>query len=416
MKRIVLAILFLLGLFSCQWVFSQDYNVLIYPQNNQISTYIETFFTSKELSTSIYTDISNRALCEKLKTSGESLAKAYSSEKEEAIIKAKDEYLNIFSSDVSVDLAISDVMNVALTSFNDNSINMDNVISSNDLLTLEYICSSSNADLVLIPLIGEIGGFKHLALYSYSSTEKSLNLIFEEISQSTSEYSLMVVLKLSPLFSDSPVAVLTFDGLVQGSSVFIDGEMVSLIDSSIVLSSGTHEIDIELIGYKTKHLTTELNANTVNTIFVQMNKIVYDSILIESTPNATVSSDGKILGTTPYTINDYTLPLMLNFSADGFVNKTISLNEARSNISVELKPTWMNDEESFEKARTSFYNSFSRSLLIFGLKIVSKTFSSNYNDFWVTADTICTGALFLSLTDLAGNLINYYKYSEYISP
>lgn len=416
MKRIVLAILFLLGLFSCQWVFSQDYNVLIYPQNTQISTYIETFFTSKELSTSIYTNLSNRLLTNKLKTSGESLSKAYSSENNESIIKAKDEYLSISSSDVSLKLDVSDVMNVAITSFNDNSINMDNVISSKDLLTLDYICSSSNADLVLIPLIGELGGFKHLALYSYSSAEKSLNLIFEEISQNASEYSLMVLLKLSALFSDSPVSVLTFDGLIQGSSVYIDGELVFLIDSSIVLSSGTHTISIELIGYETKNLTTDLNANTVNTIFVQMNKIVYDSILIESKPNATISSDGKILGTTPYTIEDYTLPLMLNFSADGFVNKTISLNEAKTSISVELKPTWMNNEESFENARTSFYNSFARSLLIFGLKIVSKTFSSNYNDFWVAADTLCTGALFLSLTDLAGNLIDYYKYSEYISP
>ncbi len=416
MKRKVLAILLLLGIFSCQVVFSQDYNVLIFPQNSQIATYIETFFTSKEVSTSIYTDISTKTLNEKLKTSGEALAKAYSSEKEASIIKAREEYLSISTDDYSLNLEMSDVMNVVLTNLNDNSIDMDNVIRNNDLLTLDYICSSSNSDLVLIPLIGEIGGFKHLVLYSYSSAEKKLNLIFEEISQSATEYSLMVLLKLSSLFSNNGVSVLTFEGLIQGSSVYVDGEMVSLIDSSIVLSSGTHTIDIELIGYETKHLTLEINANTVNTVFVQMDKIVYDSLLVKSTPNAIVSSDGKILGTTPYTINEYTLPLMLNFSSSGFINKTVSLNEARNSISVELKPTWMNDEESFEKARTSFYNSFARSLLIFGLKIISKTFSSNYNDFWMATDTLCTGALFLSLTDLAVDLIDYYKYSEYISP
>lgn len=416
MKRKVLAISLLLGLIFCQWVFSQDYNVLIYPQNAQISTYISTFFTSKLVTPSIYTDFSNRALTEDLKTSGEALVKAYSTENEASILKAKEEYSKAFLEDVSLDFGSSDELEVALTSFNDTSIDIDKVISNKDLLTLDYISSNSSASLVLIPMIGELGGFKHLALYSYETSNKSLTLVYEELSQSSSEFSLQVLLKLSALFSDTPASVLTFDGLPQGVSVYIDGTLVTLVDSSVVLSAGTHTIDIELTGYQAKHLKTELKSNTISTIFVQMDKVVYDSLLIESKPSATISSDGNILGVTPYTLTDYTLPLMLNFNSEGYVNKTISLNEERKSISVELKPSWMNDEESYEKARTNFYNSFARSLLIFGLKIVSKSFSSNYNEFWMATDTICTGALFLSLTDLAVNLIDYYKYSEYISP
>lgn len=416
MKRKVLAISLLLGLIFCQWVFSQDYNVLIYPQNAQISTYISTFFTSKLVTPSIYTDFSNRALTEDLKTSGEALVKAYSTENEASILKAKEEYSKASLEDVSLDFGSFDELDVALTSFNDTSIDIDKVISNKDLLTLDYISSNSSASLVLIPMIGELGGFKHLALYSYETSNKSLTLVYEELSQSSSEFSLQVLLKLSALFSDTPASVLTFDGLPQGVSVYIDGTLVTLVDSSVVLSAGTHTIDIELTGYQAKHLKTELKSNTISTIFVQMDKVVYDSLLIESKPSATISSDGNILGVTPYNLTDYTLPLMLNFNSEGYVNKTISLNEERKSISVELKPSWMNDEESYEKARTNFYNSFARSLLIFGLKIVSKSFSSNYNEFWMATDTICTGALFLSLTDLAVNLIDYYKYSEYISP
>lgn len=331
-------------------------------------------------------------------------------------MKAKEEYSKVSLEDVSLDLGSSDELEVALASFNDTSIDIDNVIRNKDLLTLDYISSSSGASLVLIPLIGELGGFKHLALYSYETSSKSLTLVYEELSQSSSEFSLQVLLKLSALFSDTPASVLTFDGLPHGVSVYFDGTLVTLVDSSVILSAGTHTIDIELTGYQAKHLKTELKENTVSTIFVQMDKVVYDSLLIESKPSATISSDGNILGVTPYTLTDYTLPLMLNFSSEGYVNKTISLDEERKSISVELKPSWMNDEESYDKARTNFYNSFARSLLIFGLKIVSKSFSSNYNEFWMATDTICTGALFLSLTDLAVNLIDYYKYSEYISP
>ena len=344
------------------------------------------------------------------------MVKAYSTENEASILKAKEEYSKASLEDVSLDFGSFDELDVALTSFNDTSIDIDKVISNKDLLTLDYISSNSSASLVLIPMIGELGGFKHLALYSYETSNKSLTLVYEELSQSSSEFSLQVLLKLSALFSDTPASVLTFDGLPQGVSVYIDGTLVTLVDSSVVLSAGTHTIDIELTGYQAKHLKTELKSNTISTIFVQMDKVVYDSLLIESKPSATISSDGNILGVTPYTLTDYTLPLMLNFNSEGYVNKTISLNEERKSISVELKPSWMNDEESYEKARTNFYNSFARSLLIFGLKIVSKSFSSNYNEFWMATDTICTGALFLSLTDLAVNLIDYYKYSEYISP
>ena len=421
MKRKVLALILLLGLFFCQAGFSQDYNVLIFPQNTQLSTYITSFFPTKLVTENLYASYLARYFSSNLKASGEALAKAYDSEVASEIEAARQSFEAMdsqASSSSGVDLGfdVGASLDVALVSFSDSSLDMSNVISSKDLLTLDYISSTSKADLILIPLIGELAGFKHLALYAYSVCDKSLSLVYEELSQSSSEFSLQVLLRLGALFDKNDVSVLTFDGLVQGSSVTVDGSEVTLLDSTLVLTSGPHTFDIALTGYETKHLKTNLETNTVSTLFVEMNKVVYDSLEVTSTPSATVSFDGAVLGTTPYTITGYTLPLLLNFSADGYVNKTVSLNSETKSISVSLKPTWLNDEASYEKARNRFYNSFARSLVIFGLKIVSKSFSSNYNEFWMAANTVCSGALFLSLTDLAGNLINYYKYSEYVSP
>lgn len=417
MRRKVLALIFLLSLICCQWAFSQDYNVLIFPANSQISNYVSAFFPSKICTTSLYTDIYNSSLTEVLKTSGEELSKAYTSENEASIAKAKVNYEQA-ETNLVLDFEVGDTLSVALKEYNNTEYeaSIDNIISTKDLLILDYICSTTGANLILIPVSGSLSGFRHLQLYAYSSSDKSLSLVYEQLSQNTTEYSLEVLLKLAALFDYEDPAVLTFDGLPQGSCVYIDGVNSILVDSSVVLSSGVHTFDIELSGYETKHIKTELKANTVSTLYVEMQKVVYDSILLESNPVATVASDGKILGTTPYTLKDYTLPLLLNFSSEGYETKTISLSSQKSSISVSLKPSWMNDEQAYEKARAKFYNSFARSLLIFGLKIVSKTFSTNYNTFWSAADTICTGALYLSLTDLAGNLINYYKYSEYVSP
>jgi hypothetical protein len=412
LKRKVLAILLCLGIFASQTAFSQDYNVLIYPQNAQISSYIQAFFTSKPADSLSKTDISQVSYEKELKANGEALTKAYATEDKSKIEAAQEKY----SSTELQTLDEAESFDVKIVSFSDSSIDIANVISDNDLLTFDYIASSSNANLIIMPVSEQLSGFTLQSIYVYNRAEKSVKLIFEELTQTGSSYSLNGLLALAKLFDESKTAVLTFDGLVQGSQVLVDGVEVSLYEDTCILTAGTHTFDISLNGYETKHLRSQLQANTVSTMYVEMEPIVYNNLLVESNVAADVSIDGNLVGSTPYTLTSYSLPLILNLSSDGYVDKTISLNEQKSSISITLKPEWMNDQEKYENSKNKFYNSFARSLLIFGLKIVSQSFDINKTGFWNAADILCTGALYLSLTDLAGNLIDYYRYSEYISP
>ena len=412
MKRKVLAILLCLGIFGSQTAFSQDYNVLVYPQNSQISSYIQAFFPSKPSDSSTLADISQFSYQKELKANGEALSSAYSTEDETKIQAAKEKYNNTKVQ------SLNDVesFDIKLVSFSDDSIDISSAINENDLLTFDYIASTSNANQIIIPITEQITGFNLNSIYLYDRAENTLTLIFEELTQTDNSYSLNVLLELAKLYDKSKTCVLTFDGLIQGSQVLVDGEEVTLYNNACLLNEGTHNFDITLNGYETKHLKTELKANTVSTMYVEMKAVVYDNLLIESTPTATVSLDGKEIGTTPYNLTNYTLPLVLNFNARGYMDKTVSLSAQTNSLSISLKPSWMNDEETYENSKRTFYNSFARSLLIFGLKIVAQSFNLNSTGFWNVTDILCTGALYLSLTDLAGNLIDYYRYSEYISP
>ena len=412
MKRKVLAILLCLGLFASQTAFSQDYNVLIYPQNSQLTSYLQAFFPSKPSDASSLADISQFSYQKELKANGEALSSAYSTENLTKIQTAKEKYENT-KLEKQEQLESFDLK---LVTCPDTSIDISTAIKEKDLLTFDYIASSSNANQILIPMTEQVTGFNLNSIYLYDRAENTLSLIFEELSQTDSFYSLKVLLELAKLYDPRKTCVLTFDGLVQGAQVLVDGVEVTLYNNSCLLTEGVHTFDIVLTGYETKHLKTELKANTVSTMYVEMKAVVYSNLLIESNPGATIALDGKKVGTTPYNLTNYTLPLVLNLSAEGYQDKTISLSAPTSGISISLKPSWMNDEETYEKSKRTFYNSFARSLLIFGLKIVAQSFNLNGTGFWNVTDILCTGALYLSLTDLAGNLIDYYRYSEYISP
>lgn len=412
MRRIVLALLLCLGLFTCQTAFSQDYNVLIYPQNQQITSYLQAFFPSKRSDLLTQTDISQRSYEKELKANGEALSNAYKKEDDALILEAKEKYSN---TEVKASEEV-EYYDVKLVSFSDTSIDINSTLKEEDLITFDYIASSCNANLIIIPYSETISGFNLISLYVYNRAEKNLNLIYEELSQIGSSYSLKCLLSLASIFSEEKNTVLTFDGIPQGAKILVDGQEISLYEDTCILKPGNHTFDISLEGYETKHLRSELTTNEVATLYVTMNPIVYDSLLIEANPISQVSIDGKKIGTTPYILTNYTLPLILGFSSEGYVDKTVGLYEPKNSISISLKPSWLNDEEKYEKYKRSFYDSFARSILIFGLKLVSQSLDVNNSGFWNITDTLCTGALYLSLTDLAGNLINYYRYSEYISP
>ena len=73
------------------------------------------------------------------------------------------------------------------------------------------------------------------------------------------------------------------------------------------------------------------------------------------------------------------------------------------------------DGANLKKAKDAFYSDFARCIIIFGLKVLAKTFNNGHSTFAAAAEAVANGALAVSLADFAGSLIDYYRTSEYVS-
>lgn len=429
---------------------SLTYNVLVYPKNQELLSFLETFFVSKSYDEDVVFEKEKREVESTLKSLGESLNKAYESENATSIEDASKKYWDAvtsyqerYSEPPNLINALENVDNSGNTNNTDNteepdfnvkyvsldsknlenvlgkdysSFNIEDAVVDENLLFMQLLCSVSNADMLIIPITTNFEGLFYLKIYVYLRDKNSIYLCHESLSQ-TNDISPNAYISLSQYFFDKSVCYVTFENLQQGTSVTINENSISLINNSAIVATGTHIVNISKDGYQSKEYEIVFSENTSYSIDCSLEKIQYESMLVNSNPSASVYLDGKLLGITPLQLNDYSLPLMLRFNADGYAQKNISLSKERESLLVELKPLWMENSLLYTKAKKDFYNSFAASLIIFGLKIVSNSLSSGENStFFQISNVVLDGALVFSLTQLASNLIKYYRCSEYISP
>ncbi|MBQ3831024.1 MAG: hypothetical protein II813_08950, partial [Spirochaetales bacterium] len=106
----------------------------------------------------------------------------------------------------------------------------------------------------------------------------------------------------------------------------------------------------------------------------------------------------------------------LRFSSEGYADKTVGILSGTKTVSVSMKPKWMADGNLLKEEKNEFYAGFARSLLIFGAKIALRTFNDGTNKVLEALDGAATGLLAVSIVDLVGSLVDYYRQTEYIAP
>ncbi|MCR5761575.1 MAG: PEGA domain-containing protein [Sphaerochaetaceae bacterium] len=144
-------------------------------------------------------------------------------------------------------------------------------------------------------------------------------------------------------------------------------------------------------------------------------EVVYGPLTVDSNVVSSVYINGKNVGETPYILDSYTLPLLLTLKSEGYIDQYISLNEAKDEVSVILKPQWMDDSQLYKKASDSFYASFGGMLLSIGLKAVVNSAISSESSYYNLADKVSTGLIVVSIGNMVYRLIDYYNYADYNS-
>ena len=403
----IMTILIMLG-FS---VYAESFNVLVYPSNTETERYITAFFPQVTADNAKKSLVLERLQRKTDKELGEALAKSYKTEDEAKVNEAKEAYENR-----AVALEDEPFFDLVLCEQPKEAYDIK-ALESGDVALLDMICRANEADLLIMPVISDIQSFRHLCLYVYQRGSDKLELVFEQIvSRDSAYFPVESAMKLGQILCNEPMAVLHLDRMVDGSEVSVDGRIVNAVDNYILSEAGRHIIGLDATGYIEKSVSIDLPADTVSEIDASLHALLYGNLRIESDPVADVLIGGVKMGSTPLVVESYSVPTSIRLSHEGYSDAVIGLTKKRDSISVSLKPAWMADEDILKKNKNDFYEAFARSLLIFGAKIVTRTLNNGDNRFLSVLDIAAGGALTVSIVDMVGCLIDYYRQTEYISP
>ena len=404
---LIMTILFVLS-FS---VFAESFNVLVYPSSTETERYITAFFPQITADNTNRTIVLERLQRKVDKELGEALAKAYSTEDEGKVNAAREAYDNrtvVLEDETFFDLKLCEQPKEAYDI---------KALENGDAALLDMVCRANEADLLVMPVISDIQSFKHLCLYVYQRGSDKLELVFEQIvSRDSAYFPVESAMKLGRILCDAPMAVLYLDKMVDGSEVKVDGRTVNAVDNYILCEAGRHIIGLDATGYIEKTVSIDLPSDNVSEIDASLQALLFGNLRIESDPVADVLIGGVKMGSTPLLVESYSVPTSIRLSHEGYSDAVIGLTKKRDSISISLKPAWMSDEDILKKNKDDFYGAFARSLLIFGAKIVTRTLNNGDNTFLTVLDIAAGGALTVSIVDMVGCLIDYYRQTEYISP
>ena len=385
------------------------FNVLVYPENPEISSYITSFFPQAVLDEQAIATKESRRRAEFDKTEGEKLASEYKSENESKISESRSEFTK-YEADPYVN-----PFYVQSVEYKGKAIDR-NALVSGDRNLLRYMCLESKADLLVIPVVSRIMGFNHMSVYRYTFSSDQFEMIFERISPDSDRFTVSSVLKLSSSFFEQKPSIVRLDNLVDGAYVKIDDTEVSVMDSSILTTEGQHVMEIGAPGHASRLIGLDVQGNSVVAIDASLVSVYYSDLTINSFPSSTISVNGTVLGETPIVLDSYSLPFSIRLEKDLYMGKSLGITENLSEINVELKPAWMGNKDLLKQSKDKFYWSFARSLLIFGTNLLVGLFNDGSKPVLSAVDMAFKGVMTVSVVYTVGCLVDYFRQTEYISP
>lgn len=392
-------------------LYAADYNVLVYPYDEKVSSIVEDLFKTRSFDLAVFDSHEKRMEAIESKELGEALHKAYQQQSETAIANAKSKY----DAERNSTSPGNDSFDVKVLDSSRYHFDLSAMLSGDELY-LQYICETANADLILIPVVSMIQNFHHLVLYSYQYGDTGFVKQYENLALDTDSFDATVALDLASVFYDEGCSLVYLEGFLPGSTFQVDGTQTTVHDGYAVITEGQHELTLSCMGCEEKTVSLEIGSHETISMDASLKQITLGGLSISTSPMADVFVDGKTVGSTPLVLNDYHLPLTLTLKAEGYQTQTVSLKQRTEAISIDLKPSWLADSALQKDAKNEFYSDFARSLILFGAKIALGAFHDGTNKFFSSLDMIANGALTVSVIDLVGSLIGYYRHSVYVTP
>jgi len=345
LKKAVL-VLFLITLSLFIW--AADYNVLIYPANNELIHYVQTWFPTAYSSVPATENVPKRYNDSEVSNAGAKLTTAWKGTDTEAVKKAQTE----------LEKAQAEFIDDA--TYTVKLVNYSGPVTAEDTLKLDttvlsYLCRQSNADLLIIPGEERMDDLYILSIDVWSEALQKTDRVFMEIRQNSELYSESSILALAPYFLD-------------------------------------------------EQRLSEFSVKKNQTV-----KEIIPNFSLSSDVPAQVWVNNVNAGVTPINLENVGIPSVIRLTAEGYSDASLYVDGKSNSETISMKPAWMDDSDFYKNTRNKFYTDFALALGAFGLRVAARSIDFKNQAFVTGADYITRGIIAAALVNLVYGLINYYS-------
>ena len=217
----------------------------------------------------------------------------------------------------------------------------------------------------------------------------------------------MNILRVLMPYIKSPDTVIVRVAVPPVVSVSIDGSAVTPLRSVIALERGEHEAVYTSPRFETVRETIYAEEGTV--LSPRFVPLFSGPAFISSLPfDAALYYQG--VRVEDHIVPEGTVPFSIAARRSGFAPYSMQSTAIEDTISIELRPLWMEDADTIDRAKTRFYDNLLMTLVSFGAFVASGSLDSIYADAGLAPVAVAfTGISLVQLVELLDSMFDYFQ-------
>ena len=374
-----------------------SFNIAIISQNESYKTVVSDVldvFSSLPPSDFTKKQISNRIEKEGLRAYYSSLDKAYKNEDIDKInnLGVKNENIDSFQ------------IKIVDSKFSDKE---KEYLFSGEKEAYEYLSLRDGVDMIIA--IAELSNDILPEICMYINGEVVHEAIFTNQLLDSEREELFTL--FSTYFLSDGYRLIDIDFPLNGT-LYVDSVPTVTYTGKLALLDGKHRLSYIVPGYKTKEIAIFVDS-ALTDVDLDLEKQESATLIYSAIPyDAKVYYNGHKLD--GRMISDLDYPFTLTATREGFSTYSLQSLTPITNLTISLKPDWMDSVDLVKNAKSDFYCSLFATLISFGGYVASQTITNlapSYN--LMPVSVVLGGISLVSLVNMVDSMFEYFNSANY---
>ena len=190
-------------------------------------------------------------------------------------------------------------------------------------------------------------------------------------------------------------------------SLTVDGGSVPLVYGYTVLEKGEHEIRYTSPAFM--NLEETVTVDEGYRIEPVLQPLFSGPAIVSSVPfDAEIYYQG--VKVEDHMAMNGTVPFSITASAEGFAPFSIQSTRLTDNLTIMLRPGWMEDVDLVADAKTRFYNALLGTLITFGVHVAANAVTNIYPEYSIApVATAMAGISIVQLVEMVDAMFDYFQ-------